>query len=615
MKLGFILKTTNSGDGEAFSINKEEIWARYATEVRSYIKELHNFDGTSKTVILVRFHGSDGYMISIIKARPEGSGRENDNTAAWIHFPAKIKISEDETYNIIQLVTNELSARKGINRTILEEVFSKEYEVKNALLTATEFIRSPKEGRIGYRYYGGKGSNFQLKELLGDSIAQAVYNKYKGVFFIDRLSEITMDYKEIQADIYEICMIEPPQDIKYNFTPYIGSIRFTAPIEITKNALVPIVLKKNGYADVKKEISVSNPNISIEPKEYRRCIQKAWFHAYDCENNESLTSKISIKVDGQYFNNGVLYVTENLDNHHDVEIQCNGYEPYKNNIIIQDGIRIGLKAEEYEKTFILPKQDGNGLDAHATVIIKTKKNSQSMPLKGYTVEGDKFLCYNNNIGLKIKWFFIGFISLFVIGALYQGYVAIDEFFDGHKLQLGWPIIVEKHIETTTNEGEITLESETEQPQAINLDDKAIEYLNNNSVWVKDSLDNYKITEGLFEAMNELNLNLLTNKKYATLQDQCDNFSSIVNAANMCLDEKIDVQTLIGGHYISDPSDKKITVSRYIKWLQDAPNRVVQENYTTEESKTTNKPQNNSNKDSSTNSTSSNKPDRTGAKVK
>lgn len=615
MKLGFILKTTNSGDGEAFSINKEEIWARYATEVRSYIKELHNFDGTSKTVILVRFHGSDGYMISIIKARPEGSGRENDNTAAWIHFPAKIKISEDETYNIIQLVTNELSARKGINRTILEEVFSKEYEVKNALLTATEFIRSPKEGRIGYRYYGGKGSNFQLKELLGDSIAQAVYNKYKGVFFIDRLSEITMDYKEIQADIYEICMIEPPQDIKYNFTPYIGSIRFTAPIEITKNALVPIVLKKNGYADVKKEISVSNPNISIEPKEYRRCIQKAWFHAYDCENNESLTSKISIKVDGQYFNNGVLYVTENLDNHHDVEIQCNGYEPYKNNIIIQDGIRIGLKAEEYEKTFILPKQDGNGLDAHATVTIKTKKNSQSMPLKGYTVEGDKFLCYNNNIGLKIKWFFIGFISLFVIRALYQGYVAIDEFFDGHKLQLGWPIIVEKHIETTTNEGEITLESETEQPQAINLDDKAIEYLNNNSVWVKDSLDNYKITEGLFEAMNELNLNLLTNKKYATLQDQCDNFRSIVNAANMCLDEKIDVQTLIGGHYISDPSDKKITVSRYIKWLQDAPNRVVQENYTTEESKTTNKPQNNSNKDSSTNSTSSNKPDRTGAKVK
>lgn len=576
MKLGFILKTTNSGDGEAFSINKEEFWARYATEVRSYIKELHNFDGTSKTVILVRFHGSDGYMISIIKARPEGSGRENDNTAAWIHFPAKIKISEDETYNIIQLVTNELSARKGINRTILEDIFSKEYEVKNALLTATEFIRSPKEGRIGFRYYGGKGSNFQLKELLGDSIAQAVYNKYKGVFFIDRLSEITMDYKEIQADIYEICMIEPPQDIKYNFTPYIGGIRFTAPIEITKNALVPIVLKKNGYADVKKEISVSNPNISIEPKENRRCIQKAWFHAYDCENNESLTSKISIKVDGQYFNNGVLYVTENLDNHHDVEIQCNGYEPYKNNIIIQDGIRIGLKAEEYEKTFILPKQDGNGLDAQATVTIKTKKNSQSMPLKGYTVEGDKFLCYNNNIGLKIKWFFIGFISLFVIGALYQSYVAIDEFFDGHKLQLGWPIIVEKHIKTTTDDVIITDKAEAEQPEATNLDDKAIEYLNKHEAWIKDSLENYEITKGLFDAMNAFELESLTSEKYSTLM-QSERFSRIFYAAQECLEQNIDVKKGTSkGHYNNKSTDNKITVDDYTQWLQNAPHEIKTE---------------------------------------
>lgn len=615
LKLGFILRITSGGDDKSISINEDISWAKYVPDAGSYIEKLHNFDGTSKTVILVRFHGVDGYMISIIKARPEGSGRENDNTAAWIHFPAKIKISEDETYNIIQLVTNELSARKGINRTILEEVFSKEYEVKNTLLTATELIRSSKEGSIGYRYYGGKGSNYQLKELLGDSIAQSVYNKYKGIFFIDRLSEITMDYKEIQTDIYEICTIEPPQNIKYNFTPYIGSIHFTAPIEITKNTLLPIVLKKNGYADIKKEISVSNPNINIEPKECLRCIRKSWFHAYDCENNESLTLKISIRVDGQYFNNEILYVPENLNNHYNVEIQCNGYEPFKDNIEISDNVRIGLKAEEHEETFILPKQDGNGLDAHATIIIKTKKNSQSMPLKGYTVEGDKFLCYNNNIGLKIKWFFIGFISLFVIGALYQGYVAIDEFFDGHKLQLGWPIIVEKHIETITDEGKITPEPETEQPQVTNLDDKAIKYLNNNSVWIKDSLESYDITKGLFDAMNTLNLDLLTGEKYSTLKDKSSKFKSIVDAANVCRYENIDVQGLInGGHYNSNPSDKQITVSNYINWLNNAPNNVEKENSNTENSRITNKPKNNSNKASSTKSASPNKPNRNGAKV-
>lgn len=580
MKLGFILKTTNSGDGEAFSINKEESWAKYATEVRSYIKELHNFDGTSKTVILVRFHGSDGYMISIIKARPDGGGRENDNTAAWIHFPAKIKISAKEVCSIIQLVVEELSARKSINRLRLEEAFNKQYDSKNTLFTAVEFITSNKDGNIGYRYFGER-CDYQLYEYLGDSIGQIGYKGYKGIFFIDHSSGITIDKQEIRTPIKKICALNIP-NVNNGFKVYIGNKPFSSPIEIPEDAKVSVVLKKNGYADIKKEISVSNPNISIEPKEYRRCIQKAWFHAYDSENKESLTSKISIKVDGQYFNDGVLYVAEKLDNHHNVEIQCNGYEPYKANIEINDNIpAIALNAKEYEETFILPKQDGNGLDANATIIIKTKKNFQSMPLKGYTVEGNKFLCYNNNIVLKIKWFFIGFISLFVIGALYQGYVAIDEFFDNHEFQLGWPLIVEKHIQTTTDEEEITPEPETEQPKATNLDVKAIEYLNNNPVWVKDSLENYDITKGLFDAMNTLNLDLLTGERYSTLKDKSSNFRFIVDAANVCRTDSVDVQGLInGGHYNSNPSDEQITISKYIKWLQDAPQKAKLKNNST-----------------------------------
>ena len=273
MKLGFILKTTNSGDGEAFSINKEESWAKYATEVRSYIKELHNFDGTSKTVILVRFHGSDGYMISIIKARPDGSGRENDNTAAWIHFPAKIKISAKEVCSIIQLVVEELSARKSINRLRLEEAFNKQYDSKNTLFTAVEFITSNKDGNIGYRYFGER-CDYQLYEYLGDSIGQIGYKGYKGIFFIDHSSGITIDKQEIRTPIKKICALNIP-NVNNGFKVYIGNKPFSSPIEIPEDAKVSVVLKKNGYADIKKEISVSNPNISIEPKEYRRCIQKA----------------------------------------------------------------------------------------------------------------------------------------------------------------------------------------------------------------------------------------------------------------------------------------------------------------------------------------------------
>ena len=617
-KLGFVLRATDSGEREILHINKDMSWAGYISDTRQYIKALKNFDATGKIVYLLRFLGKSGYLFAMIKARPHGSGKPGDNTSAWIHIPAKSNISSDSLILVIRGVEREISAQNGINEIALKELFSHEYEEKKVLSTAVENIKSNEDGNIGYRYFG-KGTGYELEETLGDEIAQIEYKKYRGIFLINSQSEIEpSDHCVLVNKLNNISTITNPK-VEKGYVAYIDDVKFSAPIEVPCPYNLNILLKKKGYKDIPKSLQISQSDqiqkdweIQIKSEDCLRCIQKSWFHAYDCENNESLTSKISIKVDGQYFNNGVLYVTENLDNHHDVEIQCNGYEPYKNNIIIQDGIRIGLKAEEYEKTFILPEQDGNGLDAQATVTIKTKKNSQSMPLKGYTVEGDKFLCYNNNIGLKIKWFFIGFISLFVIVALYQGYVAIDEFFDAHK---GWPIIVEKHIETITDEGKITPEPETEQPQVTNLDDNAIKYLNNNSVWIKDSLESYDITKGLFDAMNTLNLDLLTGEKYSTLKDKSSKFKSIVDAANVCRYENIDVQGLInGGHYNSNPSDKQITVSNYINWLNNAPNNVEKENSNTENSRITNKPKNNSNKASSTKSASPNKPNRNGAKV-
>ena len=82
MKLGLVIKITNGGESEGFSINKNDSWAHYATDARSAIKELSNFDASEKTVYLLKFLGTLGYLLCVIKARPEGSGRPNDNTAA-----------------------------------------------------------------------------------------------------------------------------------------------------------------------------------------------------------------------------------------------------------------------------------------------------------------------------------------------------------------------------------------------------------------------------------------------------------------------------------------------------------------------------------------------------
>ena len=143
MKLGLVIKITNEGvPGETFSVNKEDVWARYTEDVRTPIKELSNFDGTEKVAYLAKFLGKEGYLMCVIKARPEGSGRANDNTAAWIHVPAFVDITSLTICSILKDVEVAISGEKGIDKHLLDSLFSKEYNTKDVQFPAVATIAS-----------------------------------------------------------------------------------------------------------------------------------------------------------------------------------------------------------------------------------------------------------------------------------------------------------------------------------------------------------------------------------------------------------------------------------------------------------------------------------------
>ncbi len=572
MKIGFILKITDNGEREAFSFNKEKdsVWSRYATDVRPYIKELKNFDGTRKVVILLRFFGINGYMIAIIKARPEGSGRADDNTAAWIHIPSKIDISTYKLHEIIKTVESAITCKGGIDKEKLKNLFSEEYREKDVLFAAPDSVVSNEHGSLAYRGYG-IGTGYTLEELLTDSeIVQTEYSNYKGVFLLDSTSEIYTDCIKLKETKSNYIRLEPPVT-KFGYRPFIMAsktkkILFSKPIEIPCSGVLHIIWCKEGYKDIPQEISVSsNKKIEFVPKpeEIRRCIRREWFRVYDEENHISLISKAEIKVDGQSFDNkGILYAVENSDNSHEVEVYCDGYETYNERISIKENIPIYLKAKENIQEFVLPRQEGNGLDEDATIIIKTKKNSKSMPLKGYSKDGEHLRYNTKNIRkLKLKYFLIGFISLSVILGLYQGYIAIDDYFDNHKFQLGWPPIIEKNNETTDIQQKGKTDELTEK-----TDEKkaAIAYLDRNNKWHKDSLERYEITRGLFDAMNTFELQSLTGQKYSDL-GQCRQFKDIIDAAKNCSEKGV----VLHEYYNTSSSDKIIVISNYVNRLQTA----------------------------------------------
>ena len=156
MKLGLVIKITNGGVAEAMSINKDESWTRYIpNDVRLEINVLENYDGTEKTVYLAKFLGAAGYLIALVKSAPKGSTnwRNWDNTTAWIHVPATCDISNTEIVSVLQNVETAISASKGIDTEILNQVFNIDYNVNDVLLSAAGTIVSKNNADYAVRYY------------------------------------------------------------------------------------------------------------------------------------------------------------------------------------------------------------------------------------------------------------------------------------------------------------------------------------------------------------------------------------------------------------------------------------------------------------------------------
>lgn len=422
MKLGLIIKSTSAGEQEVFSINKEGEWAKYAADSRSIIKDLENFDGSGKSVIIAKILGSLGYLIGVVKARPEGSGRPNDNTTAWVHVPAKLKITGNELCSVITYIEEQLAAPMGINPAVLNELFTKEYANKDVQYPALAFIGiyNP-EGSIGWRDYG-VGTGYALHELLGDSLAQTFYKKYKCICFVDKsLNLSTVGGEIIKSEPKEPTMIEAPIDNK-GFMAFIKTknqeIPFNDAIEIPANTQLSIVWKKEGYFNIEKELKDSNPSsLAIQENERKLIFKRSWIRITNQRFNHLSDAEIS--VNGKAFSSDITEITEAaLRDGVRIRVSHQGYEP-KEKVInqISSNIEIKLDDKQYSKEYTLRIEDGKDLESDAIITVKMSNCYTGMPLKGYRSDHNGYIVYENNLMTKIKWFAIGVASVFIFGLL------------------------------------------------------------------------------------------------------------------------------------------------------------------------------------------------------
>ena len=206
----------------------------------------------------------------------------------------------------------------------------------------------------------------------------------------------------------------------------------------------------------------------------------------------------------------------------------------------------------------------------ATLILETHRKISSSPIKGYTTYGDRIqegeghlnrLFVDNRWLTKLKYMAYGFASCVLVLLLYAGCSALENY----EFQLDWPPfkkVSQQHTDNDNNQDEVGTDNVPVDSLAL-----AINYLNNNEIWNKDSLETYPATRELFDDLNDFHSSNVDSKYNPQLRTS-SRFEQVRKALidnfNKGYNPRIGKEANDGKY--NPANDKKISVPNYIDWL-------------------------------------------------
>ena len=399
-------------------------------------------------------------------------------------------------------------------------------------------------------------------------LAQAEYARFKGVFLVEKNSGIKLSTNDVlNFEPKQFITISPLKSVGGFFAGFPtakGFIKFDRDIELANGQKITIEWHRDNYAPIVKTFTAGVDNIAnLEIKETERLvrIQRSWFSVQDFHGITIQNASVSINhqlIKGEY-----LDIPESClhKNGISIDIQASGYEDSHEMLqtIPPTSKVIKLHHRIYETEYVVPVYDGEQHVCDAKLTVSAKQRICKSPLRGYKIGDHNELVYSFGFMSKLKTFAYGFVSCLLLILLYAGAQAMEEY----EFQFGWPPF--KHI-SVPQESEDYNASEGE-PEDFANDSVKIGYLDANTSWSKDSLDNHEETKGLFDELNKFQLEALKSRiDEKKLSSQ--RLHKVVDALQRNHANGFDPH--VGkrsneGNYNSS-SDKTINIDNYIKWL-------------------------------------------------
>ncbi|WP_337481838.1 hypothetical protein [Prevotellamassilia timonensis] len=546
-KLGIIVK--NSTVKTIFERNAEQSWSKATgNDMATPMNKLTFSSNDTEPAIYIKFLGREGYLLALVFAN-SGATRSGSYFTVWVHVPAACNISNEETVEVIKQIKEVAKTGNFASSPIYDEIAGKTYPDKGVLLPAVSTICSdPNASKYGVR----RLSNFTLKELFGNNIAQHEYAKYKGIFLLNKSVGFGNDFEELGAELKEVRTLQAPKT-QEGFEPYIVVARkdvpFTKAVEFPDGADVCIKWKKEGYQSISKKAKVTDKeedfqnSIKIDAKEdiYKEVhcdnIKVYGSDGSPIDNFKVLLNRLPQNRTLYVPTRGECQITIKADEYEDKDVTLKGLTSDK-------GIK--LEKKQYTYHFVLE-------GSKEEYILTTQRRLTKSPIKGYSADDDisekdvNHLSYDG-ILQKIMYFGIGLGACLLAVGLYVGwnvFVMDREFKFVDKQAAGV---------TATQDEDFTL-TDTDMQKAFN-------YLESNDTWHKDSLDRFDATRGLFGELNEFEVNKIKDRN-ATLNN--DKLGKIVEAL-----EQIPADSRPGTHdgKYNAKDDKQININNYINSINN-----------------------------------------------
>ena len=591
-KIDIAIKVTSDGAGEPHAVIGGE-WMQNVIDIHPILENFIGLNEEGQVARILSFTNG-GCILTLARLV---AGRGGDNVAAWIFIPANADVTGSEVM-YVAIQTEKVIASSEFNLELLRELCNKEYPEKPSLSLA------PTGNRMAFRWY----NSTNIDDLLGPNRYQPYYDKYRYILLLDENGHVGLK-KDIDIDDLTQRHMEAPsmflhysanelrnhfgQDISITF---IDGKPFDHPVAVKKGERILVRFVRNGFCPVDCYITKTD-NLPLvrwplpDPRQiiWKKAIDQSYFKFSDDQGRDLPNdTNPTVIINGRRLGNVPVEIAEpNLRQVKvDVSVKGQDYAPTSLYVDLTQPAPVNISLIRRTRNWTRKVRMRNGEIADMTLVSKHIPNNKKGPLKGYDYELDTGnLVYDTYriwihrtqglfAGLMIALLCWGISDIISSGNGEQTKVATTDYSNQQdKSTCESPdcqqlddneAIKGDTTDTTVNQSLSDLDEEFSEKDAI-------DYLDKNKYWNRDEMENYQSLRGLFDDLNNFNLEKICSFWKDKLKEST-NFKDVADHAESV--KAKDINPALPPHdptYNYKEGDVVINRQNYINWLYNLVN--------------------------------------------